>query len=156
RHHGHAGDPPERARPTRPARIRSRGGGPPPRPRDARDRARSPLGVLDPSRVDPGPPRVSEAVLSLVDVRGAYDGAEILGIERLPAMRGEVLAVIGPNGSGKSTLLRLMGCLERPTAGEVRWRGRKLEAGDTLDVRRRIAMVFQQPLLAAMTVADNV
>ena len=99
---------------------------------------------------------MTEPVLSLTGVSVAYDGAQILALDGLEAMRGEVLAVIGPNGSGKSTLLRIMGCLERPTAGEVRWRGRPVEPDNALDVRRRIAVVFQQPLLAAMTVADNV
>jgi tungstate transport system ATP-binding protein len=49
-----------------------------------------------------------------------------------------------------------MGFLEPPSAGEVRWRGGVVDPARTLDVRRRIAVVFQQPLLAAMTVADNV
>jgi tungstate transport system ATP-binding protein len=95
-------------------------------------------------------------ILSLSSVRVAYDGARILDIEGLEARRGEVLAVIGPNGSGKSTLLRVMGLLERPAAGDVCWHGRPVAAAHALDVRRRIAVVFQQPLLAAMTVADNV
>jgi tungstate transport system ATP-binding protein len=89
-------------------------------------------------------------------VRVAYDGVPVLALDALEARPGEVLAIIGPNGSGKSTLLRIMGWLERPASGQVCWRGRPVESGDVLDVRRRIAMVFQQPLLAAMTVADNV
>ncbi len=50
----------------------------------------------------------------------------------LAVSEGEILAVIGPNGAGKSTLLRVMGLLEPPTAGSVRFRG---AAGD----RRRWA-----------------
>jgi tungstate transport system ATP-binding protein len=95
-------------------------------------------------------------IVSLRDVRVAYDGVDVLAVERLHAARGEVLAIIGPNGSGKSTLLRVMGLLERPTAGEVCWHGRAVDRTAALDVRRRIAVVFQQPWLAAMTVADNV
>ena len=48
-----AAHPPRRARPARSGRLRSRGRGAPPRVRDPRDRARPPLGVLDPPRVDP-------------------------------------------------------------------------------------------------------
>jgi molybdopterin-binding protein len=99
---------------------------------------------------------VTEAIVSMTGVSVAYDGREVLALDRLDARRGEILAVIGPNGSGKSTLLRLMGFLERPAVGEVCWRGRPVEPERALDVRRRIAIVFQQPLLAAMTVADNV
>src|SRR2546422_7830725 len=69
---------------------------------------------------------------------------------------GEVLAVIGPNGSGKSTLLRVAGLLERPTTGRVSCGGRTGDATHALAERRRVAMGFQQPLLADMTVAENV
>jgi len=95
-------------------------------------------------------------VIDVRSIRVAYGGVEVLEVDALGAGRGEVLTVIGPNGSGKSTLLRVMGLLERPTGGEVRWRGRPVDAGDALDVRRRMAVVFQQPLLADMSVAENV
>jgi tungstate transport system ATP-binding protein len=96
---------------------------------------------------------VTEPVLVLAAVRVGYAGVDV---DALEARRGEVLVVMGPNGSGKSTLLRIMGLLERPAAGEVRWHGRSVAAGDALAVRRRMAVVFQQPLLADMTVAENV
>src|SRR3989449_6657146 len=64
--------------------------------------------------------------------------------------------LIGPNGSGKSTLLRVAGLLERPTTGRVSCGGRAVDATHALAERRRMAMVFQQPLLADMTVAENV
>jgi tungstate transport system ATP-binding protein len=99
---------------------------------------------------------VTKPLVSLTALRVAYDGVAVLALDTLEAAPGEVLAIIGPNGSGKSTLLRVMGLLERPTAGEVCWRGGRVDPGSALDVRRRIAVVFQQPLLAAMTVADNV
>jgi molybdopterin-binding protein len=98
----------------------------------------------------------SPALVSLSAVQVAYDGVAVLKLDALEARPGEVLAIIGPNGSGKSTLLRIMGWLERPGAGHVCWRGRVVEPADVLKIRRRIAVVFQQPLLAAMSVADNV
>jgi len=94
--------------------------------------------------------------LTLDHVRVDYGDGPILDIEALAVRRGEILAVIGPNGSGKSTLLRVMALLERPAAGEIRWRGRPVDAGDGLEVRRRMAVVFQQAWLADMTAADNV
>jgi tungstate transport system ATP-binding protein len=94
--------------------------------------------------------------LSLTDVRVDYGGVNVLDIEGLAVRRGEILAVIGPNGSGKSTLLRIMALLERPAVGEIRWNGSPVDAGDALDVRRRMAVVFQQALLSDMTAADNV
>jgi tungstate transport system ATP-binding protein len=95
-------------------------------------------------------------VLALARLGVSYGGGEVLSVEALEAFEGEVLGVIGPNGSGKSTLLRVLGLLERPTRGEVSFRGRPVDSRHALAERRRMAMVFQQPLLADMTVAENV
>src|SRR2546430_17665152 len=95
-------------------------------------------------------------VLHLANVRVSYGGADVLDVPSLTVVEGEVLAVIGPNGSGKSTLLRVAGLLERPTTGRVSFGGRLVDATHALAERRRMAMVFQQPLLADMTVAENV
>jgi tungstate transport system ATP-binding protein len=95
-------------------------------------------------------------VVELRDVRVAHDGRAVLEVPALAVAAGEVLAVIGPNGAGKSTLLRVMGLLETPSAGEIRFRGAPVTARDGLLVRRRMASVFQEPLLANATVAENV
>jgi tungstate transport system ATP-binding protein len=94
--------------------------------------------------------------LAVADVRVVYDGRVAVEASHLEARAGEVLAVIGPNGSGKSTLLRALGLLESPAAATVLFHGRAVEPRERLAVRRRMAMVFQQPLLADMTVAANV
>jgi tungstate transport system ATP-binding protein len=96
------------------------------------------------------------AVLALRDVVRRQAAGFTLRVPALDVMAGEVLAVIGPNGSGKSTLLRLLGLLERPDSGQVLMAGRPVDAGDALAERRRVATVFQQPLLADTTVATNV
>jgi molybdopterin-binding protein len=96
------------------------------------------------------------ALLTLHGVRVRYPPAFTLEVDALDVRPAEVLAVIGPNGSGKSTLLRVLGLLERPAAGEVLVRGRAVDPGDALVERRRMATVFQEPLLADMTVAANV
>lgn len=64
-------------------------------------------------------------------------------------------AIIGPSGSGKSTLLRLCNRLEAPTSGTVRYFGEDLASMDPIALRRRVAMVFQQPVALEGTVADN-
>jgi putative ABC transport system ATP-binding protein len=60
---------------------------------------------------------------------------------------GEHVAVIGPSGSGKSTMLHVLGCLDRPTAGEYRFEGRDVgalsEQERSLLRRHRIGFVFQ-------------
>jgi molybdopterin-binding protein len=98
-----------------------------------------------------GPP-----ILALSDVHVTYAGVEALDVPALEVGEGDVLGVIGPNGAGKSTLLRVLGLLQAPARGEIRFRGRPVDPRRALAERRRMAMVFQQPLLADMTVAENV
>jgi tungstate transport system ATP-binding protein len=99
---------------------------------------------------------IAPAVVELTDVRVRYDGTDALDVPSLTVREREVLAVVGPNGSGKSTLLRVLGLLERPTRGSVSFHGRPVDASRALAERRRMATVFQQPLLADMSVGENV
>ena len=72
--------------------------------------------------------------------------------------RGEIVAIIGPSGAGKSTLLRVLGLIERPTGGTLELLGAVLDARTrpTLELRRRVALVFQRPILLDMPVSANV
>lgn len=102
------------------------------------------------------PLQASPPVLALHDVGIRRSDTFTLDVPALEVRPGEVLAVIGPNGSGKSTLLRVLGLLQAPDRGEVRYHGRPVTVADGLGVRRRMAMVFQDPLLADTTVDANV
>jgi len=70
---------------------------------------------------------------------------------------GEVHAIVGPNGAGKTSFLRLLGLLVRPTRGRVLIDGRDVTASwpDCLQVRRRIGLVQQQPVLFRASVLEN-
>jgi tungstate transport system ATP-binding protein len=84
-------------------------------------------------------------------------GVQVLDVPSLVLHENEVLSLIGPNGSGKSTLLLTLASLLRPTAGKLRCRGEIVGTGRAADVyRRRLAMVFQEPLLFDTTVFENV
>ncbi len=96
------------------------------------------------------------AVLALRGVRRRYSDGYALDVPALDVAPGEVLGVIGPNGAGKSTLLRILGLLERPDEGRVLFDGRAVDARDALAERRRVATMFQEPLLADASVAHNV
>jgi tungstate transport system ATP-binding protein len=98
---------------------------------------------------------MAEALLSLRDVRVRYDALTGLHVASLDVCAGEVLAVIGPNGAGKSTLLRIMGLLQQPAEGEILFRGSAVARGDGLSIRRRMASVFQEPLLLKASVYEN-
>ena len=75
--------------------------------------------------------------------------------------RGEHVAIVGSSGSGKSTLLNLLGALDRPTSGHVRYHGRDVrEMSDAELAQLRnasIGFVFQSfQLLPRLTALDNV
>jgi ABC-type metal ion transport system, ATPase component len=95
-------------------------------------------------------------VIELAGIRVAHAGQAVLDVPHLIVRPGEMLAVIGPNGAGKSTLLRVMGLLQTPDAGGVKFQGETVTAAQGLNVRRRMASVFQDPLLADATVLANV
>ncbi|TMR38205.1 ABC transporter ATP-binding protein [Actinomadura geliboluensis] len=74
---------------------------------------------------------------------------------------GQVLAVTGPSGCGKSTLLHMLGGLERPTGGEVRLDGRRIDALSERGLarlrRRAVGFVFQAfHLVEELSAAENV
>ncbi|MHB1044477.1 MAG: ABC transporter ATP-binding protein [Thermoanaerobaculia bacterium] len=96
------------------------------------------------------------SLLALSGVEVARDGKAILSLEGLDVRAGELLALLGPTGAGKSTLLRVLHLLEKPGAGTVAWRGAPVPWPAPLDLRRRIAMAFQDPLLFSGSTLENV
>ena len=65
------------------------------------------------------------------------------------------LAIIGPSGAGKSSLLRLLNRLDDPASGEILLDGVALTQLEPVALRRRVAMLFQQPTLFDDTVLVN-
>lgn len=83
-------------------------------------------------------------------------GTPVLEIESLEVLAGEVLALVGPNGAGKTTVLLALAQLLGHQEGEIAFAGRPLQAWSKLEYRRKISIVFQNPMLLDMSVADNV
>src|SRR5438128_8680775 len=74
---------------------------------------------------------------------------------------GEWLAVMGPSGSGKSTLVNLIGCLDRPTTGEIWLDGQNVAAMSAAELNRvraeKIGFIFQQyHLIPYLTAVENI
>jgi len=79
----------------------------------------------------------------------------------LALAEGELVVLLGPSGSGKSTLLNILGGLDVPTAGRVRYRGKDLTAADEAALtqyrRHHVGFVFQfYNLIPSLTARENV
>jgi ABC-type sugar transport system ATPase subunit len=90
------------------------------------------------------------AVEGLLFSRG---GRTVLDIPRLTFGGGSTTAVFGPNGSGKTTLLRLIGGLERPSAGAIRIGGAPVSRD--LPSRHHVGFAFQEAVFVGGTVRRN-
>jgi ABC-type multidrug transport system fused ATPase/permease subunit len=69
---------------------------------------------------------------------------------------GEVLALVGENGSGKTTLAKLLAGLYRPSSGSIRWDGTDIGTVDPDQLRRSIAVIFQDFIHYHLPARDNV
>ena len=99
----------------------------------------------------------STATVTATNLTMVFGAQKVLDISSLQVLPSEVLVVIGPNGSGKTTLLLCMALLVRPTTGIITYSGEAVpDERRMLQLRRRIAVVFQEPLLLNSTVWDNV
>src|SRR5579863_1174070 len=79
----------------------------------------------------------------------------------LHVAQGEWLSIMGPSGSGKSTLVNLIGCLDRPTSGEIWLDGQNVANISVAELNRvraeKIGFVFQQfHLIPYLTALENV
>ena len=125
----------------------------------AREALRRVDGLLAAPIVDAGgaeaPPL--RAGLTLEGVRLAFvpDRWVLDGLD-LHVARGESVAIVGPSGAGKSTVLGVLLGFERPQQGQVRWDAQPFEALAIGSVRARMAVVFQETELFAMSIADNI
>jgi NitT/TauT family transport system ATP-binding protein len=99
------------------------------------------------------------AVLSIRDLRQVYnlgsaEEREAIANISFSVQPGEFVCIVGPSGAGKTTLLRCLSGLLKPTGGEVRFEGHRLDK-----VPDRLSVVFQdysRSLFPWLTVAGNI
>ena len=96
--------------------------------------------------------------MALLEARGleaGYGEVQVLWGAGLSLERGKLTTLVGPNGAGKTTLLLHLALLERAAEGDVLFEGQPVR-GRELALRRRMAVVFQEPLLLDRPVLANV
>lgn len=101
----------------------------------------------------------------MIEIKGLskkFDSNVVLDNVDLNINKGDVVAIIGPSGTGKSTLLRCVDLLERPEKGSVKIGNFEVDLTqkkkkDILELRKKLAMVFQQfNLFYKKTALENV
>ena len=112
------------------------------------------------------PPRtLREDLVVMSDVRKIYQMGEVevqaLHVEELTIQAGEFVAILGPSGSGKTTLLNLIGGIDAPTSGSIRFAGEEIAGLNrrqlTLFRRENVGFVFQFfNLIPTLTAEENV
>ena len=100
-------------------------------------------------------------MIEIKDLRKSFGKLEVLRGVDLNIERGETISIVGPSGAGKTTLLQLIGTLDRPDSGSIRYDGKELStmsASQLADFRNRhIGFVFQfHQLLPEFTAIENI
>lgn len=100
-------------------------------------------------------------VYEAVDLRKEYDGGSVQALRgvNFRIHQGEFVAIIGQSGSGKSTLLQMLGALDHPSSGVLKYRGKSItDYADPAAYRaHEIGFVFQSfHLLPTFTAVENV
>ena len=101
------------------------------------------------------------SLLELKNVSKIYGDLHALDKVSLKVEPGEWVAIMGPSGSGKSTMMNIIGCMDKPTSGEVLLDGVDIskESDKNLTAIRRdkIGLIFQQfHLVNYLTALENV
>ena len=101
------------------------------------------------------------SLLELHNISKIYGDLKALDNVSLNVDNGEWVAIMGPSGSGKSTMMNIIGCMDKPTSGEVLLDGKEIskESAKSLTAIRRdkIGLIFQQfHLVNYLTAVENV
>ncbi|MFO1489648.1 MAG: ABC transporter ATP-binding protein [Kiritimatiellia bacterium] len=111
--------------------------------------------VLDPPAPQPLEPFRGE--VDFDDVSFAYDGVnDVLRHVSFHVPAGSSLALVGATGAGKSSIIALLSRFHDVRAGAVRIDGKDVRAVAQSDLRRRIGLVQQDPLIFSGTIASNI
>jgi putative ABC transport system ATP-binding protein len=96
-----------------------------------------------------------KSIFSIENISFSVDSLNILNNISLNIRDNDFIVLLGPSGSGKSTFLRMLNCLNSPTSGEIYFHDNLLSEYDTVELRKKVGMVFQSPTMISGTVKDN-
>jgi putative ABC transport system ATP-binding protein len=92
------------------------------------------------------------SLFTLHDVRYKH----VLAIDHLEIEAQEVTSIVGRSGSGKSTLLRLLNRMISPDSGSITYKSHPMDAISPVELRRRVVMLPQTPVVFEGNVRENV
>lgn len=100
-------------------------------------------------------------MIEVTDIHKSFDRLQVIKGVSLSISDGEMLTIVGPSGAGKTTLLQIIGSLERPDSGSVKFDGEDItRMKDSKLARfrnRNMGFVFQfHRLLPEFTMVENV
>jgi phospholipid/cholesterol/gamma-HCH transport system ATP-binding protein len=101
-----------------------------------------------------------EPVIAVRNLAARFGNNVVFEGVSFDVIKGEILVIVGESGCGKSTLLKIMIGLQKPTAGEVLYRGVDITRADEHQLngyRRDIGVLFQSSaLFSSMTIRENI
>jgi len=114
-------------------------------------------GVIDPA-VAAAAPETLQGEVTFEGVNFCYPGSEKFALDdfNLTIPVGQIAAIVGPNGAGKTTLIKLLCRFYDPDVGSVAMDGVDLRDLQMDDLRRRLTVLFQEPVKYSATVAENI
>ena len=102
---------------------------------------------------------MDKLIFKVRDLKKVYNNKIVLDVDNLNFQEGKIYAIVGPNGSGKTTLLNILNLLEKADEGQIFFYDQEItnkSNSDTLEIRRKITLVNQDPFLFHSTVYDNI
>ena len=101
------------------------------------------------------------SLLELKNISKIYGELKALDNVNIKVEKGEWVAIMGPSGSGKSTMMNIIGCMDKPSLGEVLLDGvdiSKESSKKLTEIRRdKIGLIFQQfHMVNYLTAVENV
>jgi len=108
---------------------------------------------------------MNKHIIKLSKISKTFNGnkknIKVLQNVNLVINKGELISLTGPSGSGKSTLLHLIALLDKPSSGEISFKGKNLskatDSEEDLVRKKGISIIYQQNnLLSDFTALENV